>query len=408
MCEERFWNNDETISTAKFATHEGAMTMRQAGRIFRLDPAPPTLEDINDYIVAAVSENDLTDFTYFLHHYESRLNRRVYRFLLTEGIDRYDPLRFLDYKLSVVLALLECLPNYDPDKGADFLTYAHHFIGNALLDCRRQEEAGSFKSLDEYKAARGIAWLYNNSSKSEKEVIVEYANQQNCTEETAADYLTLARQNRSRVPFYATMQDEDSEETGEDVTRDDSWNYADILWNGIRTDAVQAAFDKLSRKEKFFLEKRNAICMNCGRVMPWDERYSFEQLATAYEYSSTSGAERAYKKIVDKLTELLVDAGVLGVVELKLTEKNKKIAAAAYEYKAVHRYANDDDEWGEIRFDFSAGTAQITRLADGDLSRSNIFAKIAIRQILKLSISELPKKMTIPFELEMEKIRYGS
>lgn len=108
------------------------------------------------------------------------------------------------------------------------------------------------------------------------------------------------------------------------------------------------------------------------------------------------------------MTGHLVDAGVLGVVELKLTEKNKKIAAAAYEYKAVHRYANDDDEWGEIRFDFSAGTAQIVKLADGDLSRTNVFAKIAIRQILKFSISELPKKLTIPFELEMERIRYGS
>lgn len=332
----------------------------------------------------------------------------MYRFLLNEGIDRYDPLRFLDYKLSVVLALLECLPNYNPDKGADFLTYAHHFIGNALLDCRRLEEAGSFKSLDEYKSARGIAWLYNNSGKSAKEVIAEYAAEQNCSEETAAEYLTLARQNRSRVPFYATMQDEDGEETGEDVTCDDSWNYADILWNGIRADAVQAAFEKLSRKEKFFLEKRNAICMNCGRVMPLDKRYSFEQLATAYEYSSTSGAERTYKKIVDKLTGLLVDAGVLGVVELKLTEKNKKIAAAAYEYRAVHRYANDDDEWGEIRFDFSAGTVKIIKLADGDLSRTNVFAKIAIHQILKLSMSELPKKLMIPFELEMERIRYGS
>ena len=133
------------------------------------------------------------------------------------------------------------------------------------------------------------------------------------------------------------MQDEDSEETGEDVTRDDSWNYADILWNGIRADTVQAAFDKLSRKEKYFLEKRNAICMNCGRVMPWDERYSFEQLATAYEYSSTSGAERAYKKIVDKLTGLLVDAGVLGVVELKLTEKNKKSPPL---HTSTERYIN--------------------------------------------------------------------
>ena len=92
----------------------------------------------------------------------------------------------------------------------------------------------------------------------------------------------------------------------------------------------------------------------------------------------------------------------------ELIEKNKKIAAAAYEYKAVHRYANDDDEWGEIRFDFSAGTAQIVKLADGDLSRSKVFAIIAIRQIMKLSMSELPKKLTIPFELDMEKIRFGS
>ena len=77
MSEERFWNTDESISTAKFAVPDGAMTMRQARRIFRLDPAPPKVEDINDYIVYAVRENDLTYFTYFLHHHESRLNKRV-------------------------------------------------------------------------------------------------------------------------------------------------------------------------------------------------------------------------------------------------------------------------------------------------------------------------------------------
>ena len=407
MAEERFWTTDEYASTAKFTVQDGAMTMRQAGRIFRLDPAPFKAEDINDYIVSAVRENDLNYFTYFLHHYEPRLNKRVYRFLLTEGIDRYDPLRFLDYKLSCVLAMLECLQNYAPDKGADFLTYAHHFIGNALLDCRRQEEAGSFKSLDEYKAARGIAWLYNNSGKSEKEVISEYAAEQNCTEETAAEYLTLARQNRSRVPFYCTMQDEDGEETGEDITRDDSWNYADILWNGVRADAVRAAFDKLSRKEKFFLEKKNAICMTCGRVGAWDERYSFERLATAYEYSSTSGAEKAYKKIVDKLTSHLVDAGILGVVELKLIEKHKKSLGVIYEYKAVHRFSNDDDYAGQIKISFREMNGEILSLADGDFCKTNVFAEVAIRRILQIPFKELPKKLTIPFELEMERIRYG-
>ncbi len=407
MPEERFWATDEYVSTAKFVVHDGAMTMRQAGRIFRLDPAPPKAEDINDYIVSAVRQNDLNYFTYFLHHYEPRLNKRVYRFLLTEGIDRYDPLRFLDYKLSSVLAMLECLQNYAPDKGADFLTYAHHFIGNALLDCRRQEEGGSFKSLDEYKAARGIAWLYNNSDKSEKEVISEYAAEQNCTEETAAEYLTLARQNRSRVPFYCTMQDEDGEETGEDVTRDDSWNYADILWNGIRADAVRAAFNKLDYMEQDFLEMRNAVCMTCGRVKPWSERASFEKMATDYEYSTTGGAEKAYKKTVDKLTGHLVDAGVLGVVELKLIEKHKKLLGVIYEYRAVHRFANENDCAGQIKISFREMDGEILSLADGDFCKTNVFAEVAIRRILQIPFKELPKKLTIPFELEMERIRYG-
>ena len=66
------------------------------------------------------------------------------------------------------------------------------------------------------------------------------------------------------------------------------------------------------------------------------------------------------------------------------------------------------DENGEAYLDFYAGIAEIVKPADGDMSKTNVFVKIAIRQIQKLSISELPKKLTIPFELEMEKIRYGS
>jgi hypothetical protein len=159
--------------------------------------------------------------------------------------------------------------------------------------------------------------------------------------------------------------------------------------------------------EQDFLEMRNAICMTCGRVGSWDKRASFAKIATDYEYTTTGGAEKAYKKIVDKLTAHLVDADVLGVVELKQSEKNKKIAAAAYEYKAVHRYAGDDDEFGEIRFDFSNGTAEIAKLADGDFCKSKVFAEVAIHHILKIPFSDLPKKLTIPFELEMERIRYG-
>ena len=52
---------------------------------------------------------------------------------------------------------------------------------------------------------------------------------------------------------------------------------------------------------------------------------------------------------------------------LKQTErrkKNKKIAAAVYLYQA-----DNDGEWGEIRFDFATGTAEVVRLAEWDTIR---------------------------------------
>ena len=84
MTEERFWDAENEITAATYTLRDGAMNMRDASRIFRLDPAPPKPENINDYIVRAVQEKDTTYFLYFLHHYEPRLNRKVYRFFLNE------------------------------------------------------------------------------------------------------------------------------------------------------------------------------------------------------------------------------------------------------------------------------------------------------------------------------------
>ena len=104
-------------------------------------------------------------------------------------------------------------------------------------------EAGSFASLAEYRRVRQIGAIYNNSGKSRAEVISEFAAQSGYKGESvsADELLTIARRNRSIVSLYRTEQDEDGEETGEDVTRDDSWNYADILWNGIQAKAVASA-----------------------------------------------------------------------------------------------------------------------------------------------------------------------
>ena len=205
--------------------------------------------------MGAVRKRDLSYFSFFLHHFEKRLNGVIYRFLTRNGYDRYDPARFLDYKLEVLQMLLYCLPKFDPEQKTEFLKYAKHYIRDGLLFCRMIGEAGSFASLAEYRRVRQIGAIYNNSGKRRAEVVSAFAAQSGYKDDSvsADELLTIAQRNRSIVSLYRTEQDEDGEETGEDVTRDDSWNYAEILWNGIQAKAVTAAFEQLSYKEQWYL-----------------------------------------------------------------------------------------------------------------------------------------------------------
>ena len=379
-------------------SNSDSLTMREVRNAFQLTPEPPEME-LNDYIREAVRNKNLAYFSFFLHRFEKRLNGVIYRFLTRNGIDRYDPARFLDYKLEVLQMLLFCLPRFDPEQETEFLKYAKNYIRNGLLFCRALEEAGSFGSIAEYQRVRHIGAIYTDSGKSRAEVVAKFAEKAGYKEDgaTADELLTVARHNRSIVSLYRTEQDEDGEETGEDVTCDDSWDYADILWNGVRARAVKRAFWEMELREQRLLEGRNAICMACGRVSPMSKQKSFEELAVMFEGSGASGAERAYRRALDKLRLKLMESSMVHTVTLKQvksTKKNKKIAAAVYLYQA-----DNDGEWGELRFDFESSTAEIVKLADWDTMKSNVFAKTALRFVQSLPEARLLKDAVVPFEM---------
>ena len=393
---EYTWDMKGYASKYGFYTSEN-LSRREAERTLQLEPEPPKESDLNNYIIQAQQQKDLRYLSFFLHHYEKMLNGRIYSFWRSDGNERYDPERFLDYKMTCVVAVIERFSDYDPSTGADFTTYLYPFITDALLSCRMLEESWSVDSLDQYKKIRGIAWKYRTSGENTKKTISEYAAEKNCKQETAAEYLNAAKGIRSRQSFYVSRQDEDSEETGEDVSRDDHWDYAEILWNGIKAEAIQKAFDTLDYREQTLLEKRNAICMHCGRVSPMSSRSSFEELATLFEGSGTSGAERAYRKALDKLTTILVEEGILHAVHLKrknITRKEKEIATAIYLYQV-----DFDGEWGEIYFDFVNQVAEIQQLAEWDRMISKIFAKKAICYMQNNSMLINLKELVIPFFL---------
>lgn len=392
---EYTWDMKGYASKYGFYTSEN-LSRREAERTLQLEPEPPKESDLNNYIIQAQQQKDLRYLSFFLHHYEKMLNGRIYSFWRSDGNERYDPERFLDYKMTCVMAVIERFSDYDPSTGADFTTYLYPFITDALLSCRMLEESWSVDSLDQYKKIRGIAWKYRTSGENTKKTISEYAAEKNCKQETAAEYLNAAKGIRSRQSFYVSRQDEDSEETGEDVSRDDYWDYAEILWNGIKAEAIQKAFDALDYREQTLLEKRNAICMRCGRVSPMSSRFSFEELATLFEGSGTSGAERAYRKALDKLTTILVEEGILHAVRLKrknITRK-KEIATAIYLYQVDY-----DGEWGEIYFDFVNRTTEIRKLAEWDRMISKVFSKKAICYIQTHPLLVNLKEIVISFFL---------
>ena len=97
------WELSGYCAKYSFLTEPKGLTMREVERIFQLTPEPPIWGNLNDYILEAVQRHNLRWFSFFLHCYENRLNGRVRRFLLREGLDRYDPERFLDYKMGCVL-----------------------------------------------------------------------------------------------------------------------------------------------------------------------------------------------------------------------------------------------------------------------------------------------------------------
>ena len=193
------------------------------------------------------SEGD-NKFEGFLRYYEPKLNEQVRRFL---GKRAFDAETFMDYKLACAAVMLERWRRFDPAKGIQFATFAHHDVKNSLLRARMLEEVGSFASLDEYKEVRRMGALMYGAT--QREAVSEFVKKRGCSEAVAERFLKIAQ-----LTLSVSSLENDAEASY-------SWDYAAVLWDGVRAEKVREAFTKLSYREQTMLEKRSAVCMTCGR-----------------------------------------------------------------------------------------------------------------------------------------------
>lgn len=371
-------------------TMERNMTMQDVRRIFQLTPEPPNVEALNEHIINAVKEKDWKHFLFFLHGYEKYLNRRVKRFRTDSCDFRYNPEHFLDLKLAIVEIMVEKLPEYDIGSEAKFTTYVFRHMRDAMLEICNRDESWTVKKLNYYKVLRRAAFISNNYPNARE----EFAKLHNCSLEKADQYIREARSLHSRQELaYENDYGEESEIRWPVRHRD----FVQILTDAQLRMAAREAFEKLSPRDRYFLEKRNGICMNCGYVKKKKECLTFDQLGAVYNITTADGAEQAYRKAVENLAIQMMKDGSLHTITIKLkhkTKSKKKIAAAVYEYQV-----DCNGDWGEIYFDFETGCHYIHRLADWDTTKTKPYAKRVIDFVLKQDSENLPQEKLIAVEI---------
>ena len=80
MLNDFSWNMTGYIPKHAVNPSDDGIPPYVAERIFQLEPEPPTVDNPNEYILSALREKDLKYFSFFLHHYELQLNKRIKTF----------------------------------------------------------------------------------------------------------------------------------------------------------------------------------------------------------------------------------------------------------------------------------------------------------------------------------------
>ena len=182
----------------------------------------------------------------------------------------------------------------------------------------------------------------------------------------------------------------------EDVVSDGKGSLNHIVWNHWKGKAIRDATEKLTWREQTILKARNAICSNCGGMMPKKEQFQFQEIGKKIMKGATDkGAEVAYHAALDQLAAQLIEDGSCRIVDLSLEnleQAENKNAAATYLYRV-----DCDGEWGEIYFDFENKKIKIQRLAEWDTTKSHKYAWKVIGVIALKGDTELPQKKRLIF-----------
>ena len=263
------------------------------------------------------------------------------------------------------IGLWRAIDNYELSSGVKFLTYAAPAIRRSMSDLIRQYSRDTVWQLRHDKAnAWKIIYLDEDLDDTEDDTVE-----------------TLISSPCAKLPEQIYIEQETAAELHE-------------------------AMDALPDRENVYVQYRFGFGDGKGHPLTETARYFHltESRTKSVEHSALKLLrhellieipERAYARAEDRLTKVLVAAGELHAVELRLKSQQKrgrKITAVVYEY-----LADCDGKWGELRYNFKDDTAEVLLLADWDTTISHRFAMRAIEHFRTYRNDKLPDRIMLTF-----------
>ena len=263
------------------------------------------------------------------------------------------------------IGLWRAIDSYELSSGVKFLTYAAPAIRRSMSDLIRQYSRDTVWQLRHDKAnAWKIIYLDEDLDDTEDDTVE-----------------TLISSPCAKLPEQIYIEQETAAELHE-------------------------AMDALPDRENVYVQYRFGFGDGKGHPLTETARYFHltESRTKSVEHSALKLLrhellieipERAYARAEDRLTKVLVAAGELHTVELRLKSQQKrgrKITAVVYEY-----LADCDGKWGELRYNFKDDTAEVLLLADWDTTISHRFAMRAIEHFRTYRNDKLPDRIMLTF-----------
>ena len=270
--------------------------------MYRLSPAPPKVNDLQEYIDLYLSEKDEKYFEWFLHYYEPILNTTAMGIVQRYAMQGH----FEDIKEVCILGLLQALDEYPVDCETPFLTYKTRIMWDEVHRYIRTMRTGLTISTDsEYKKVRKAMRIYNACKKQKNpDALKKISKAIGVKEDTASQILQGALRNQQFIDFYRQYADDDGEESREEICGDDTYEPLRKLVQKELTETLFSAYNTLSYKEQEVIRMRTGACPDCHRVQsPKYKSPTFYEIAITIGLSSAEAAEKIYKQGIKKMRD---------------------------------------------------------------------------------------------------------